>query len=736
MDFYARQAAARGQSRWLVIGFVLSLLAVALALDLVLFTFLSSAGAHRPVIAPLQFAALNPGVAIVSTLIVMGVLGLASVYKSLELRGGGGVVARSLGGVLVEQDTTDSKRKRLLNVVSEMAIASGVPMPEVYVLEQEPAINAFAAGHTPANAAVTVTQGALDRLNRDQLQGVIGHEFSHILNGDMRLNVQLMGWVFGLFVVALIGRLILNFSPRDRRNSNNGIIALGFAVMVLGYVGLFLGRLMQSAVSRQRERLADASGVQFTRNPQGLKEALIKIAAMPAGSVLATPHAEQAAHMFFAEGLNRFFATHPPILERIRELDPHFDASELARAAAEFEQTGVVGDAGPPDGSGQVAGGGAGRTTVRDGGVFAAGGSGLGLGDGLERAGAAGFASQGGAVTATGAGAGRAGAAGFASPDAAVTPSATGAGAGRAGEAGFAAQDARRSPALGRVGASATSALTAGAGVSSLAGTMTSGHIQHAQVLHAALPDTVREFQSPGRAQAFVVALLLSKDPGVRQRQFALLAQQLSVANFAFVQQIAPVVDAIDPMLRLPALQQVFPSLRRVPVAQRQALAKLASQLIHADARIDAFEFSLAKLLETLLNDEMDARVPHGSVSLEDAQEQVNVLFATLAQLGAQDEHSAQIAYEAGMTVVLPMRSPEYTALSDWPRQLSDALPRLEQLEPLAKKRLIDGLVKTITTDEVMTEAESELLRTVCALLHCPLPVLAVALQKTSLQCT
>jgi uncharacterized tellurite resistance protein B-like protein len=474
----------------------------------------------------------------------------------------------------------------------------------------------------------------------------------------------------------------------------------------LGYVGLFLGRLMQSAVSRQRERLADASGVQFTRNPQGLKEALIKIAAMPDGSVLATPHAEQAAHMFFAEGLNRFFATHPPILERIRELDPHFDESELARAAAEFEQTGVVGDAGPPDGSSQVAGDGVGRAGVRDGGVFAAGGSGLGLGDGLERAGAAGFASQG----------------------AAVTRSASGAGAGRTGAAGFAAQDAaglasQRTSSLGRVVTPATSALAAGPGVSSLVGTMTSGHIQHAQTIHAALPDTVREFQSPGRAQAFVVALLLSKEPAVRQRQFALLGQQLSVGNFAFIEQIAPVVDAIDPMLRLPALQQVFPSLRRVPVAQRQALAKLASQLIHADGRIDAFEFSLAKLLETLLNDELDARVPHGTVSLDDAQDEINVLFATLAQLGAQDEPSARIAYEAGMTVVLPMRSPEYTPLNDWPRQLSDALPRLEQLEPMAKKRVIDGLLKTITSDEMMTEAESELLRTVCALLHCPLPM-------------
>jgi len=626
VDFFARQAAARGQSRWLVIAFILSLLAVALALDLVLFTFLASARAHRPEIDPLAFAAQNPGLAFFSTLLVMGVLGLASLYKSMELRGGGGVVARSLGGVLVDTDTRDSKRKRLLNVVSEMAIASGVAMPEVYVLEQESAINAFAAGHTPANAAVTVTQGALDRLNRDQLQGVIGHEFSHILNGDMRLNVQLMGWVFGLFVVGLIGRLILDFSPRDRRNNNNAIVVLGLAVMVLGYVGLFFGRLLQAAVSRQRERLADASGVQFTRNPQGLKDALIKIAALPDGSVLMTPQAEQAAHMFFAEGLNRAFATHPPLLERIRQLDPKFDESEIARVAAQMS---------------------------------------------AELPGAADVGTR----------------------DFGGAPSGTAAGA-------------------------------AFASISALTGTLTPSDIRHAQTLYAALPDTIRDFQSPGRAQALVVALLLSKEPAVRQRQFALLEQKLSAGNVAFVQQVVPVVDAIDPMLRLPALQQVFPSLRRVPVAQRRALAGLASDLIHADARIDAFEFSLAKLLETLLNDELEARVPHGTVSLEGAQEEINVLFATLAQLGAQDEHSARTAYEAGMTVVLPMRYPEYTALSDWPRQLSEALPRLERLEPLAKKRLMDGLVKTITTDEVMTEAESELLRTVCALLHCPLPPL------------
>ena len=681
MDFFARQAAARGQSRWLVIAFILSLLAVALALDLVLFTFLASGRAHQPDIDPLGFAARNPGLAVASTLIVMGVLGLASLYKSMELRGGGGVVARSLGGVLVDSDTRDIRRKRLLNVVSEMAIASGVPMPEVYVLEQEQAINAFAAGHTPANAAVTVTQGALDRLNRDQLQGVIGHEFSHILNGDMRLNLQLMGWVFGLFVVGLIGRLILNFSPRDRRNNNNAIVVLGLAVMVLGYVGLFFGRLLQAAVSRQRERLADASGVQFTRNPGGLKEALVKIAAMPDGSVLLAPQAEQAAHMFFAEGLNRAFATHPPLLERIRELDPKFDESEIARAAAQMAAEPIAsvdtdasarpGASARPMGSAEPAAGGAGAGSGL--GAGAAGGLAAGVGSGVAAGGAA--AGSGLAAGAT---------------------------------AGFGA------------GTPATGAALAN--MSSLAGTLTPAHIQHAQTLYAALPDVVRDFQSPGRAQALVVALLLSKEPAVRQHQFALLAQKLSAGNVACIEQIAPRVDAIDPMLRLPVLQQVFPSLRRVPVAQRRALAGLASDLIHTDARIDAFEFSLAKLLETLLVDELEARVPHGTVSLESAQEEIKVLFATLAQLGADDEHNARMAYEAGMTVVLPMRYPDYSALNDWPRQLSEALPRLERLEPLAKKRLMDGLVKTITSDGVMTEAESELLRTVCAVLHCPLP--------------
>jgi Zn-dependent protease with chaperone function len=675
VDFYSRQAAARGQTRWLVIAFVLSLLAVTLALDLV--AFFAFGVTHRDLdgqrvpMGPLQYVLTNPGTAFAWTLFILGGLGLASMYKSLELRGGGGVVARSLGGIRIGRDTADIKRKRLVNVVEEMAIASGVPMPEIYVLEQEAGINAFAAGHTPANAAITVTQGALDNLNRDQLQGVIAHEFSHILNGDMRLNIQLMGWLFGLFVVALVGRLIVNFSPRDRRGVG-GMIAAGLAVMVLGYVGLFFGRLLQAAVSRQRERLADASGVQFTRNPDGLKDALIKIAVLPDGSAITAADAEQAAHMFFAEGLSRAFATHPPLLERIKEIDPHFNPKDLPQIAADLQRKADLADT--------LAAASARPSTAPEAprpGNLATQLSGLGR-----------SMTQG---------------AGAAVP-AAVLASA---GAAAVGPGGVAPAAAAATAVAAQVGRPETM------------------HIEQAKAMRLALPEGFRHFsESSGHAQALVLALLLSRDPAVRQRQLEILTQQLGAANVAVVEEAAPLADSLGPMLRLPALQQIFPALRRTTPQQRRALGRIANDLIYADSRLDVFEFCLAKLLESLLDDELNARTPHGKLSLEDAQNELFVLFVTLAQLGAHDDQSARVAYEAGMSSLFPMRRPEYSHLPDWPERLSAALPRLESLHPFAKKAVIEALVKAIASDDVMTVEESELLRAVCALMHCPLPVL------------
>jgi Zn-dependent protease with chaperone function len=320
-----------------VLLFIVSVLAVLVAVNAVVLTVLASAESETFVIPGNAWLFSHAGSVLVVSVLVLAIVALSSLYKSMILRGGGGVVARSLGGTRLERDVRDPLRRRLHNVVEEMAIASGVPMPEVYVLEQETGINAFAAGHLPANAAVAVTRGALERLNRAELQGVIAHEFSHILNGDMQLNLRLMGWLFGLLVIALIGRTVLRHS-RSSGNRKGGvavIVLAALAVMLLGYIGVFFGRLIQAAVARQRETLADSSAVQFTREPQGLKGALVKIGGFERGSRLDDVGAEEVAHMLFAAGMTRLFATHPPLIERIKALDPSFDESEFARVDLE-----------------------------------------------------------------------------------------------------------------------------------------------------------------------------------------------------------------------------------------------------------------------------------------------------------------------------------------------------------------------------------------------------------------
>jgi Zn-dependent protease with chaperone function len=268
----------------------------------------------------------------------LAIVGLASLFKWSQMRQGGSAVAEMVGGRPVDLKTTDLKERRLLNVVEEMSIAAGIPMPAVYILEQEPGLNAFAAGLTTSDAAVTVTRGTLDKLSRDELQGVIGHEFSHILNGDMRLNVRITAIVFGILVIGLLGRGILQSMGQGRvRLGGDGkkggglvlILAIGAALTVIGYIGYFFGRLIQAAVSRQREFLADASAVQFTRNPGGVTGALKKIGGYALGGNILDRHGAEIGHFFFAQAFESNFgglwATHPPLGERIRAIDPQWD---------------------------------------------------------------------------------------------------------------------------------------------------------------------------------------------------------------------------------------------------------------------------------------------------------------------------------------------------------------------------------------------------------------------------
>jgi Zn-dependent protease with chaperone function len=335
MDFFEAQEHARKRTFRLVVLFSLAVLGTIVLTYLAVMVILNWGHAGRAYAEP-EFQWFDPQALAAVAAGTLVVIGFASLYKWSQFRAGGSAVAEGVGARRVDSHSTDFNERRLLDVVEEMAIASGVPVPAVYVLDDEPCLNAFAAGLTTSDAVVTVTRGTLQKLNRDELQGVLAHEFSHILNGDMRLNVKIAAIIFGILVIGLIGRGILwsmgrgRVSSRGRGGGVLAILAIGLALMIIGYLGYFFGRLIQAAVSRQREFLADASAVQFTRNPGGIAGALRKIGGYALGSNLATHKATEIGHFFFAEGtastlFSGLWATHPPLDARIRAVDPQWD---------------------------------------------------------------------------------------------------------------------------------------------------------------------------------------------------------------------------------------------------------------------------------------------------------------------------------------------------------------------------------------------------------------------------
>lgn len=343
MDFFEAQAQAKKRTSWLVLLFSLAVVMTIIAgyaAAIILMRQIprddgynySSISAYYPE------SIWDPKIFIAVALGTLCIVGLSSLFKWISFRHGGAAVAESVGGRLVDPVKGNRAEKRLVNIVEEMSIASGTPMPGIYVIDEEPAINAFAAGLTTSDAVIAVTKGTLEKLTRDELQAVIGHEFSHILNGDMRLNVRLSALVFGILFISIIGRGLfwslrgMRMRSSGNRNSGGIVIAIavvGIALMIVGYIGYFFGRLIQAAVSRQREFLADASAVQFTRNPDGITGALSKIGGYALGSRMKTNNAAAIGHFFFAQGFRSMFggmwATHPPLEQRIQAINPHWE---------------------------------------------------------------------------------------------------------------------------------------------------------------------------------------------------------------------------------------------------------------------------------------------------------------------------------------------------------------------------------------------------------------------------
>ena len=347
MDFFAAQEFRRRKTKWLIALYVLAVISIIVGIYVVVAIAMGFANQHIPAEAGGDFSGgmtaetfslFHPTLFGIVAGINLLVIGGASISKIIELRGGGEHVASSLGGVRIPKSTSDPAQRRLLNVVEEMALASGISVPPVYLLPNEPTINAFAAGFTPADAVIGVNQGTLDQLNRDELQGVIAHEFSHILNGDMRINIRLISILFGIQMLATIGYFVLRsmggYGHRTRSRSGDdkggagAILAIAVALLIFGSIGQFFARWIKASLSRQREYLADASAIQFTRYPQGLGGALKLIGATKGGSAMKTPAAEQVSHMFFADSFSSMtfsmFSTHPPLVPRIQQIDADF----------------------------------------------------------------------------------------------------------------------------------------------------------------------------------------------------------------------------------------------------------------------------------------------------------------------------------------------------------------------------------------------------------------------------
>jgi len=347
LNFFDAQDQARRSTRRLVILYLLAAAAIVISVSLVVGFAFSLTYANEDYATHI---ARNRGVFGGAGLFAILLIAGATLVKTRQLRSGGGRVARDLGATLVPDGSIDLLHQRLRNVVEEMAIASGVPVPEIYVLENEQGINAFAAGYAPEDAAIAVTRGTLELLNRAELQGVIAHEFSHVLNGDMRLNIRLMGVLFGIMVITLLGRRIL-FSLRYVRGKNSAkavpiALGIGIGLVVIGGLGVLFARIIKASVSRQREYLADASAVQFTRQTTGIANALKKIGGYSQGSHFEATEPEEVSHMLFGTGskLRSVFATHPPLTERIQALEPSFKPEDYpdvdykaTRAARQME---------------------------------------------------------------------------------------------------------------------------------------------------------------------------------------------------------------------------------------------------------------------------------------------------------------------------------------------------------------------------------------------------------------
>ncbi|MAO15027.1 M48 family metalloprotease [Marinobacter sp.] len=653
--FFQRQAHARRNTGLLIVLFLTAVTLITLAVCLVGYLVTRS----QTSVLPFHYW-LTSSHGLTTALAVVLLIGVGSLVRWADLAGGGSRVAKMVGARPIEPDTNDPEERKLRNIVEEMAIASGVPVPDLYVMDNETSINAFVAGYTPGEAVMVVTHGALTHLTRDELQGVVGHEFSHILNGDMRINVRLIALLAGILMLGQIGQFLLRagfYSGGRSRNRDGRAQAamglIGLALMIIGYVGVFFGRLIQAAVSRQREMLADASSVQFTRNPEGIGSALFKIG-MKGGYLDTTSHASDMNHMCFGESARMKFSTllasHPPINERINAIQPGM----LARLRSRLRDT-EPGQKLRQDTS---------KTAGK-----------VGLNDLVDQvvAPARGLSSSSPVRSSL-------------APD---TP-----------------QPAEKlSTRVGTVSAQSEAFA-----------------VQLLEQLPSTFRNLL--YTRSGAIQLCYALLIFDLSPSIQKQRLTLLTEHpLLGAQPDLLDKMLPALARLGETARFPVLELAMPALRKLDPEERDALLENVQKLVAADNRVSLFEMALTTFLNRHLGLGAEQVVPVKYRNYRQVIPALRRLLSLFARAGTDTPEDADKLYLEAMAG-FGTGQEESRAGKVSMRELREALEILNRLSPLLKPAVIDACGYCVTHDGKVDVREYELMRLVADQLDCPMPPL------------
>lgn len=662
MNFFQQQDKARRKTWQMVVFFLAAVTLIVLAVNAVIYVVFIFSSAKYPSLQVYGLANwFNTPYAAWTSLAVLAVILIGTLNTFYKLRGGGRAVAELVGATRVNPNTSDVKERRLINVVEEMSIASGTPVPELYILE-EGSINAFVAGYRPTETVLVVTRGGLDTFSRDELQGVIGHEYSHIFNGDMRINLRLMGVLAGILLIGQIGGFLLRSSGRSRGNSKGGgqLIIIGLALFIIGYIGLFFGSLIKAAISRQREFLADASSVQFTRNPDGIAGALWAIKEHVMSSQLWNSHAEDVSHFCFSNAVGEkvfsMMATHPPLDERIKAVNPHFDIKMRLKHKQEQKAAEVAAQ----------------QEADR-----------LATPIPYVTAGLTGAAASAQAATAT--------------PVMAM---------GLAGAAATAVNGAKVRESIGQVQAKHLEH---------------AGKIRAA--IPAQLDKAVH---SPDGVRQLMYALVITDmNPDELQMGLDFIEQMEGAEYVESVRPLYHQVREVGNRIRLTLINMSIPALKTLPLEQRGQILNRLEDLIKADHRFTIFEFAMLTILREHLAEEAGHDVKEKYFKYDDVMDEIILLLSVLARTGAREE-DAQATFAKIMKQFTPGPVRMVNVAECKLTAVTTALKKLNHLSHILKQTVIESFADCVIQDGKVLPAEAELLQAIAVSMDCPMPPLHV----------